>query len=254
MTNRARSSTPVDAAGAAPLGATAELTAPDQDRRDLDPARRGCFITFEGIEGSGKSTQVLRLAARLRGAGRDAVATREPGGTDLGRELRALLLDAAGSAITPLGELLLYAADRAQHLVDVVEPAIERGAVVLCDRYLDATLAYQGYGRELPLEWILDLHRIPPLDRRPHRTVLLDLDPIVGLTRARIRNDGEARSAAEGRFEKEDLEFHRRVRDGYLALAAAEPARFRILSAVGDPDAIEDQVQDLLRDLLPETP
>jgi len=210
----------------------------------------GTFVTFEGIEGCGKSTQIERVAAGLRDAGRDVVLTREPGGTERGRALRALLLAPHGTPWTPVAELLLYAADRAQHLVEVIEPALARGAVVLCDRYLDATLAYQGAARGLGVERVLAVHRDPPLDRRPDRTILLDLEPAVALARARARNRADGSESSEGRFEAEDLAFHARVREGYLALAADQP-RFRVVPAAGDPSEVEARVRDALRDLLP---
>lgn len=212
----------------------------------------GLFLTFEGIEGSGKSTQVARLAARLRQAGLRVVATREPGGTDLGRGLRSLLLRPATTAMSPLAELLLYVADRAEHLASVVRPALERGDVVLCDRYLDATLAYQGHGRGLDPAAIRDLHRTPPLDLRPHRTLLLDLEPAAGVDRARRRDRGTA-AREEGRFEAEAQPFHERVRRGYLELARAEPERFRVLPADADADAVERAVWTAVADLFPRT-
>ena len=220
----------------------------------MSPAGRSCggrFITFEGVEGSGKTTQLERLAERLRRGGADVVVTREPGGTSLGRELRALVLRPSAEPMSPVAELLLYATDRAQHLTEIVEPALERGAIVLCDRYKDATLAYQGYGRELDLERIRELHRRPPLDRTPDRTVLLVLDPAVALARATRRNVEHDLVEIEGRFEKERLEFHRRVAAGYGALAAAEPERFRVVEAQGDLLQVGQRVLEAVRDLLP---
>jgi len=209
------------------------------------------WITFEGIEGSGKSTQLERLAARLRRAGIAPTVTREPGGTDLGKHLRALLLDPGRAGMDPMAELLLYAADRAQHVAEVVEPALREGRVVLCDRHLDATLAYQGYGRQLGVERILEIHRHPPLDRRPRRTLLFDLDPAVALARARRRNRERGVDETEGRFERERLDFHVRVREGYLALAAAAPERIRVLEAARPVDDVEREVGGALLDLLP---
>lgn len=209
------------------------------------------WITFEGIEGSGKSTQLERLTARLRDAGVAPIVTREPGGTDLGQRLRALLLDPAQAGLHPMAELLLYAADRAEHLAKVVLPALAEGRVVLCDRYLDATLAYQGYGRKLGVERILEIHRHPPLDRRPQRTLLFDLDPAVAVERARRRDNDRGVEGSEGRFEQEQLDFHERVRDGYLALAAADPRRIRVIEAARSVVAIEHDVVDELSDLLP---
>ena len=226
--------------------------APQVDPRLLATTRRhGCFITFEGIEGSGKTSQIARLAERLDDGGEPAVVTREPGGSPLGRRLRSLLLGGELARIEPMSELLLYVADRAQHLRELIEPTLASGAHVLCDRFLDATLAYQGYARGLDLEFIRLLHQKPPLDRRPHRTILLDLDPEVGLERARRRNDELGLSVAEGRFERENLAFHQRVREGYLALADAEPFRFRIVAAEGTLDEIEARIADLLSDLFP---
>jgi len=219
-----------------------DSTAPDDSR--------GRFITFEGIEGTGKTTQLERLARRLRGASADVVVTREPGGTALGRELRALLLRPDAEPMAPLAELLLYVTDRAQHLVEVVEPALERGAVVLCDRYREATLAYQGYARGLGVERVLELHRHPPLDRVPDRTVLLELDPAEALARARGRNVARDLAGTEGRFEQERLDFHRRVRAGYRALAESDPDRIRVVDADGDSDTVERRVLAAVRDIV----
>jgi len=221
-------------------------------RRSRPTDARGRWITFEGIEGSGKSVQLARLAAALAAAGCGPVTTREPGGTALGRELRAVLLRPMETPMDPATELLLYVADRAQHLAEVVGPALDAGRVVLCDRSLDATLAYQGHGRGIEPEWILELHRRSPLDRRPDRTVLLDLDSADGLARARERNAGAGLDATEGRFEDEELDFHRRVRNGYLELAAAAPRRFRVVDAAGSREAVERRVRSVLLDLLPE--
>jgi dTMP kinase len=213
----------------------------------------GLWITFEGTEGTGKSTQIERLARRLGESGHRVVVTFEPGGTELGQHLRKLLLRPADEPMDPMAELLLYSADRAQHLTGVILPALDRGELVLCDRYLDATLAYQGFGRRLGVERILEIHSHPPLDRRPHYTILLDLDPATSVARALHRNVGAGLDASEGRFEHERLEFHDRVRRGYLELAAAEPERFRIIDAAGDADEVENRVWLALRDVLPPT-
>lgn len=211
---------------------------------------RGVFVTFEGVEGSGKSTQLERLADRLRRGGREVVVTREPGGTELGRRLRSLLLDARQTHMEPMVELLLYAADRAQHVCERIRPALERGALVLCDRFLHATLAYQGHGRGLDTALIMRIHSAPPLDLRPDRTILLDLDPTHGLPRAVQRNLRSGTGLKEGRFEAEALAFHRRVREGYLALARAEPERFRVVPAIGDPDTVASRVWEAVADLV----
>jgi dTMP kinase len=217
-------------------------------RRDGD---RGRFITLEGIEGCGKTTQLDRLAARVRSAGVDPVVTREPGGTELGRQLRNLLLSRDGPPMFSLSELLLYVTDRAQHLEEVVLPALREGRLVLCDRYLDATLAYQGFGRGLDVDRIRRLHLEPPLDRLPDRTVLLDLEASLALGRARERNRERGLDSTEGRFESEQLAFHERVRAGYLELAAADPQRIRVVPATGDAAQVGRRVAAELADLLP---
>jgi dTMP kinase len=213
------------------------------------PRHLGTFVTFEGVEGAGKTTQIARLARHLRAHRLRVVVTREPGGTPLGAALRRVLLRAGGPAAVPRVEILLYAADRTQHLVDVVLPALRRGAVVLCDRYLDATLAYQGYGRGRGTAEILALHADPPLDLRPDRTVLLDHDPRAALARAR-RRDRQG-SGPGNRMEREDLAFHRRVRRGYLTLARLEPGRIRVVDARGTPEAVAARVREALADLIP---
>lgn len=216
----------------------------------------GRFITFEGIEGCGKTTQLGRIVARLQTAGIEPVVTREPGGTELGLQLRALLLSREAPTIDPFSELLLYATDRAQHLQEIVLPALRQRRLVLCDRYLDATLAYQGFGRQLGVDPILQIHRNAPLDLRPDRTILLDLEVDVALSRARDRNRELDIESAEGRFEQEQLAFHERVRAGYLELAAAEPQRIRVIPASGGPRDVESRVAAALADILPalETP
>jgi dTMP kinase len=213
---------------------------------------RAPWITFEGTEGVGKTTQIERLARRLEDAGRRVRVTREPGGTTLGRRLRSVLLEPTDRPMHALTELLLYTADRAQHLTEVVLPSLDRGEVVLCDRFLDATLAYQGYARGLGVDTVLSLHRMPPLDSRPDRTLLLDMRADRALARALRRNEDSSRALAEGRFEDEQLEFHERVRSGYLALAREEPERIRSVPADGDADEVEQRVRAELTDLFPE--
>lgn len=217
----------------------------------MSPGARGVFVTFEGLEGSGKSTQISLLRTRLREGGVAVVVTREPGGTALGRRLRAILLESPGAPIAPVTEMLLYAADRAQHVTEVLLPALERRAVVLCDRYLDATLAYQGEARGLGAEAVLRLHARSPLDLRPDRTVLLDMEPAEALARARGRNERRGSERDEGRFEAETLDFHRRVREAYLDLARAEPERFRIVPASGEASQVHARVARALADALP---
>lgn len=204
---------------------------------------RGRFITFEGTEGSGKTTQLLRLAEVLRVAGLEVLTTREPGGgTPVGEAIRSLLLDPACWRSLGLAEIYLYAAARADHLERVVEPALTRGSVVLCDRYLDSTLAYQGYGRGRSLELIRALHELPPLERRPDLTLLLDLEPALGLDRARSRNQREAEEAGGRGYDDAELAFHRRVRSGFRELAREEPERIRRVDASGGEDAVAREV------------
>jgi len=196
------------------------------------PSYPGLFVVFEGGEGAGKSTQVSRLAALLTEAGHEVVVTREPGATPVGAKIRALLLDPATS-LSPRAEALLYAADRAQHVATVVRPALERGAIVISDRYVDSSLAYQGAGRALPTDEIASLSRWATDGLRPDVTLLLDIDPAVGLARA---------TGSPDRIEQESLAFHHAVRDGFLALAAADPDRYLVVSAMQSPDVVHEAV------------
>jgi len=193
------------------------------------------FITFEGIDGSGKTTQLRRVASRFD----DPVVTKEPGGTPTADRIRAILLDPA-SKLDPLAEVLLFAASRHQHVVEVIKPALNAGRVVLCDRYTDATLAYQGFGRLLDLDRLRALNDWATGSLRPDKTLLFDVDEEVGLRRAR------GRGGEELRFEAEDIRFYRRVREGYLALAAAEPKRFAIIDANGSVDDVAARVSEVL--------
>jgi len=192
----------------------------------------GFFVAFEGGEGTGKSTQIARAAAWLRGRGRDVLETREPGGTPLGAELRRLVLDPAGH-VTPRAETLLYAADRAHHVDTMIRPALAAGQVVLTDRYLDSTLAYQGAGRGLDDARTVTAWATGGL--LPDLTVLLDLDPRVGLARAGARSSFD-------RLEAAALEFHEAVRAGFLALAAEAPQRYVVLDAAEPPDVLAERV------------
>ena len=195
------------------------------------------FITFEGVEGSGKTLQVSRTEAYLQERGISCLVTREPGGTDFGRAVRRVLLGTGGAAREPMCELLLYLADRYQHLKETIEPALSRGLLVISDRYHDATRAYQGTGRGVPLETIDALAGMLNI-REPDATILLDLDPEVGLARARLRNEQIPSAGAEARFEEEALAFHGRVRRAYLELAARSPERIKVISALGNPDEV----------------
>jgi len=212
---------------------------------------RGIFITFEGIEGSGKSTLLYNVAAALRRSGLDPLMTREPGGTALGVALRKVLLNPDMEKIGSKAELLLFAADRAQHVSQVILPALETGQVVLCDRFSDATAAYQGYGRGIPLDVITAVDNQARNGLKPHRTVLLDLPVETGLTRARTRND-ESRDNSESRLDEEEMAFHQRVREGYLILADNEPDRFIVLDALDKQDRMAELVMDDFRSRFPD--
>lgn len=192
------------------------------------------FITFEGIDGCGKTTQLRRLAPRFP----DPVITKEPGGTPTADRIRAILLD-AGSKLDPLAEVFLFAASRHQHVVEVIKPALDLGRTVLCDRYTDATLAYQGFGRLIDLDRLRALNDWATGSLRPDKTLLFDLDEETGLRRARGRGGDELR------FEAEDLRFYRRVREGYLALAASEPKRFVVIDASGSIEDVGKRVDEV---------
>ena len=201
------------------------------------------FITFEGIEGAGKSTQIAMAESWLRGLGRDVLITRQPGGCSMGLELRRILLDARNTHLDPTAELFLYLADRAQHVAEVIRPALAAGRAVLCDRYHDSTVAYQGFGRGLDVKRLTELGRMATGGLSPDVTVLLDLPVAEGLARARGRNIAAGASQAEGRFEALEMDFHQRVRDGFLALAAREPDRFAVTQATGSPETVFGRIR-----------
>lgn len=207
----------------------------------------GLWISFEGIEGCGKTTQMTALADRLSADELAVTTTREPGGTNIGSQLRALLLDRRQS-IRPETELLLYAADRVEHHAQVILPALEQGQIVLCDRHLDATIAYQGFARGLPVRWIREIHAEGILKLRPQRTLWLDLAVEESLPRARERTEREA--PEESRFEDHELEFHRQVRAGYASLAETEPERIIRIDASGDHSIVADRIDLALKDIL----
>jgi dTMP kinase len=200
------------------------------------------FITLEGIEGSGKTTQLKHIAGFLREKGLDCVTTREPGGTEIGRKIRAILLDLESRRMDPLTELLLYMADRAQHLNELVRPCLEQGKTVLCDRYYDATVAYQGFARRLDIGLLNDMHRLIFNDLKPDLTLLLDLPPKIGLQRALREIENGGRDGSEVRFENEKIAFHEKVRAGYLELARLEPARFRIIDAAAGENQVRREI------------
>src|SRR6202162_350232 len=199
-------------------------------------SHRGRFITFEGLDGCGKSTQMEKLAGVLRAQGMSVVVTREPGGTATGEKIRRLLLDTATAGLSPLAELALMFASRAQHITEVIQPALAEGRVVLCDRFTDSTEAYQGGGRKLGSEPVLALHRILCGDLKPELTILMDSDVAASVERARRRNrrrDPTGRGENENRFEQESRAFFGRVRNTYLAIAAREPGRVILVDARG---------------------
>ncbi len=203
----------------------------------------GSFITFEGVEGCGKTTQMKLLSQRLAEKGYPVVVTREPGGCPISLKIRDILLDAANSRMVPLTELLLYAAARAQHVAEVIKPALDAGKIVLCDRFADATVAYQGYGRQLDLSLIGELNSLAAGNVRPRLTVLIDCEVETGLRRANARIEAST-GAREERFELESVLFHRRVREGYLRLAAAEPGRFILIDGTRSMSEVEMAITD----------
>ena len=210
---------------------------------------RGIFITFEGLDGCGKSTQLARLADTLRARGFDVVATREPGGSAIGERIRSILLDSRTAGLSSLAELALMFADRAQHIEEVIQPALNRGRIVLCDRYTDSTEAYQGYGRQLGSELVLRLHRELCRDLWPDATVFLDSDLDASVARARSRN--QKSDSSEGRFESEDAAFFRRVHQGFLNIADRE--RSRVLRVpVGTIQSTETEVLKAVESRLPQ--
>jgi dTMP kinase len=204
---------------------------------------RGLLLAFEGGEGAGKSTQARLLAIWLREQGYEVVATHEPGATKVGMRLRALLLDTAHAGLSSRAEALMYAADRAEHVAAVIRPALERGAIVVTDRYVDSSLAYQGAGRRLPVREIADLNKWATGGLGPDLTILLDLSPLAGLGR---------RERSADRLEAEPAEFHQRVRAGFLALADAEPQRYLVLDATRSAADLSREIQDRIRELLPD--
>ena len=196
------------------------------------------FITVEGIEGSGKSTALTLLSQDMERRGFDVLLTREPGGCGLGRAIRPIVLDARTRSLNMRAELYLFLADRAQHVAEVIRPALEAGQIVLCDRYTDSTLAYQGYGRGLDPEKLRHINDMATGGLTPDLTLLMDLPVTVGLERAGLRNQRQGTILSEGRFDAESVDFHERVRQGYLALAEEEPQRFARINAEQRPEDV----------------
>lgn len=208
-----------------------------------EPRREGRFITFEGTDGSGKTTQMRLLAERLRANGRRAVETQEPGGTEIGRRIRAILLDPASHNLCPVSEMLLYFAARAQNFDELILPEWHSGAIVLSDRFTDSTLAYQGEGRGLGTDVVMQLHNIACHGIQPDLTVYVDIDLETGLHRAR--------STSGDRLDNEAAEFHERVRTSYLKLAAENAHRFRIVDGRGSIAEVAERIWKVVAPVLP---
>jgi dTMP kinase len=215
-------------------------------------SHRGHFITFEGLDGCGKSTQLRKLAAVLKKQGLSVVLTREPGGTKTGEKIRNLLLDTATSGLSSQAELALMFASRAQHIKEIILPALAENKIVLCDRFTDSTEAYQGGGRKLGSEPVLELHRVLCGDLKPGLTILMDSDVAHSVDRARRRNLSRAAGSRRGegdenRFEQESRAFFGRVHNAYLAIAQREPERVAVLDARGTPQATHLRIVEIVR-------
>lgn len=211
-------------------------------------ARRGLFLTFEGIDGSGKTTQIRLLAERLRNAGHEVVEAVEPGGTAIGRQIRRVLLDASNQEITPTVELLLYFASRAQNVEEVICPALAEGKVVVCDRFTDSTTVYQGIARGLGEDVVAGLHRIACGNLMPDLTVYLEIDLETSLARAHARNETLAGEAAvETRMDEQSTEFYRRVREGYQTLASRDPGRWLVVDGNREAQMVANEIWEAVR-------
>jgi dTMP kinase len=207
------------------------------------------FITFEGVEGSGKTTQIQRLKKYFTQKGIPCKVTREPGGCPIGEKVRKILLNPDHREMVPTSELLLYEAARAQHVKEVIKPFLKRGGVVLCDRFSDATIAYQGYGRRIDLKWIERLNHLSSQRIKPDVTFLLDCPSDVGLKRALQRNR-TLKQEREERFEREEIQFHRRVRKGYLAIAKKEPYRVKLIDTRQGEDNVFNKIRKTVDKLI----
>jgi dTMP kinase len=207
------------------------------------------FITFEGVEGSGKTSQIQRLKKYLTQKGIPCKVTREPGGCPIGEEVRKILLNPDHQEMAPITELFLYEAARAQHVTEVLKPFLKRGGIIVCDRFCDATSAYQGYGRKMDLKWIDRLNRLSSQGIRPDITFLLDCPSDVGLNRALQRNR-TLKQEREGRFEREEIQFHRRVRKGYLAIARKEPRRVKVIDTREGEEKVFEKIRKIVDNLV----
>lgn len=208
------------------------------------------FITLEGIEGSGKTSQINSIAEYLEARGYDCIITQEPGATAIGRKIRSILLDPSSKQMDSMTELLLYMADRVQHVREIIIPALSDGKMVLCDRFYDATVVYQGMARGIGIDTVRSLHKSLLDGIQPDITFLLDLPPEEGLARAWRQIENGSRTGDESRFERETLRFHESVRTGYLEIAHREPDRFRIIDAMNDPQTVRNDIINILAALL----
>jgi dTMP kinase len=207
------------------------------------------FVTFEGVEGSGKTSQIQRLKKYLTQKGIPCKVTREPGGCPIGEKVRKILLDPDHREMVPATELFLYEAARAQHVKEVLKPFLKKAGVIVCDRFCDATLAYQGYGRRIDLKWINRLNRLSSQGIKPDVTFLLDCPSDVGLNRALQRNR-TLKQEREERFEREEIQFHRRVRKGYLAIARKEPHRVKVIDTREGEEKVFEKIRKIVDNLL----
>lgn len=214
-------------------------------------SRRGKFITFEGLDGTGKSTQLRKLAAAMRHAGHSVVETREPGGTLTGEKIRKVLLDSSTAGLSPMAEMALMFASRSQHIAEVIEPALAAGSIVLCDRFTDSTEAYQGSGRRLGSDAVLELHRVLCGNLQPDLTILLDSNAAASVGRARRRNKRASKTAKhshdENRFEQETRAFFARVREGFMKIAAREHGRVVVVDARGTPAQTHRRIVEVVQ-------
>ncbi len=213
--------------------------------------RRGLFISFEGTEGSGKTTQMLLLVDRLRGMGYDVVENQEPGATRIGKQIRRILLDPAHEEMVPMTELLLMFASRAQAAAEIIQPALARGSIVVSDRFTDSSLAYQGAARHLGFETVLEAHRLALGSLFPDLTICLTLEIEFALARAHRRNQRSVAEMSEARLDRQAIEFHRGVDEGYRRIAALEPERVRLIDGHGEPGDVAKRIWAQVSPLLP---
>jgi dTMP kinase len=207
------------------------------------------FITFEGVEGSGKTTQIRRLKRYLTQRGIPCKVTREPGGCPIGENIRKTLLNPDHHGMVPLSELLLYEASRAQHVKEVIKPLLKKGMIVLCDRFSDASIAYQGYGRKVDLNLVARLNRLSSQGIKPDVTFLLDCPSDLGLKRA-LRRNRALKQEKEGRFEREKVQFHQRVRRGYLSIAKKESQRMKVIDTRQGPEKVFEKIRRIVDELI----